>query len=154
MSVHNLVSIVNNPIKVIKIEGNLNDSNSWIKPFAKNNGNIFNGNWSIGLKSFAYKNSNATTNQNVLKVQLNVVKGYEHEQKVGQAPKCVNPPVAQFQLDLLERGLKFKEFENPTFLGINHVNDLLEISFSYYPKVTFLEDILFEATFHYYCQCV
>ena len=50
MSVH----VLQNPIKVIKIEGNLNDSNSWRKLFSKLNGDIFNGFWLIGLKSFSY----------------------------------------------------------------------------------------------------
>ena len=145
------VSILNNPIKVIKIEGNLNDSNSCIKPFAKINGNIFNGYWLIGLKSFSYQVKTSGTKE-VIKIHVNVVSGYEHEQSLGQAPKHINPPIAQLQLDIFGAGVKFKEFNNPTFFVINNVSDLLEMTFSYFPKEKFLRDIPFEAIFHYYCQ--
>jgi hypothetical protein len=147
MSVH----VLTNPIKVIKIEGNLNDKNSSIKPFAKINGNIFNGYWLIALKSFSYHIKKLSVKE-VLKVHCNVVTGYEHGQSLGQAPKHISPPIAQLHLLCSPAGVQFKEFDTPTFFVINNVSDLLEIDFSYFPKETHLKDIPFEAVFHYYCQ--
>ena len=152
MSVH----VLQNPFKVIQIEGNLNDSNSWRKPFAKLNGNIFNGYWMIALKSFSYEIKNVSPRK-VLKVHCNVVTGYEHEQNVAQAPKNFNPSIAQIHLNTDKLGIQFKYFEYPTFFVINNVTDLMEIHFSFFPKDIPIvnplsKDIEFEAVFHYYCQ--
>jgi len=49
------VTCVNNPIKVITIEGVLKDEELCIKPFALENGNIQAGTWEIALKNFSYE---------------------------------------------------------------------------------------------------
>ena len=152
MSVH----VIQNPFKVIQIEGNLNDRNSWRKPFAKLNGNIFNGYWMIALKSFSYEIKNVSPKK-VLKVQCNVVTGYEHERNFAGAPKSLNPTIAQMHLNTDKLGTQFKCFDCPTFFVINNVTDLLEINFSFFPNNIPIvnplsKDIDFEAVFHYYCQ--
>jgi hypothetical protein len=151
------VHVLQNPVKVIKIEGNLNDSNSWRKPFSKLNGNIFQGFWLIALKSFSYEIKIASQ-QKILKVHCNIVKGFEHEQNSAQPEKHCNPSISEIELKSETMGFKLKYFEAPTYFLINNVSDMLEINFSYFPKekpvIPFIppKDIQFEAVFHYFCQ--
>jgi hypothetical protein len=149
------VHILQNPVKVIKIEGNLNDKNSWRKPFAKQNANIFNGFWLIGLKSFSY-NVKDTSSRRILNVHCNVVTGFE--QNYAEPAKHCNPSISQIHLSTNVRGLQFKDFDRPSFFLINNVSDVLELDFSYLPTeadTPFMLDtknIKFEAVFHYCCQ--
>lgn len=144
MSVH----IVQNPIKVIKIKGNLNDKTTWSKKFPTQNGNIFNGFWLIGLKSFA-SNVKAILPNKVVNVSCNVVTGFEQE--VGEPAKHCNPPISQVCLNTINN-TEIKVFDLPSFFLINKVDDTLVLDFSFFPSVPETRDIAFEAVFHYYCQ--
>jgi hypothetical protein len=151
MSVH----VLQNPIKVIKIEGNLNDSNSWRKLFSKLNGDIFNGFWLMGLKSFSYY-IETTSVRKILNIDCNVVKGFEHDQNSAFEKHC-NPPISQIILSTDKQGFQLKTFEAPTFFLMNNVCDSLEIKLSFFQEPQFTlsppsKNIPFEAVFHYYCQ--
>jgi len=151
MSVH----VLQNPIKVIKIEGNLNKSSSWCKQFSKLNGDIFNGFWLIGLKSFSYHISK-TSIKKILNVSCNVVKGFEIDQNSSYERHC-NPYISQILLNTNVEGYQFKSFEVPTFFLMNNISDCLELNFTFFQEPPFVwvpvsKDISFEAVFHYYCQ--
>lgn len=150
------VHVLHNPIKVITIKGNLNNSDTWKKPFAKQNGNIFNGYWMIAMKSFSYDIQKAI-HKRILKVHCNNVTGFEHE-KCGQPVSQFYPPIAQIYLTSNQTGCFFHDFDCPTFFLINNVNDFLDLNFSYFertevpPEGPEIRNIPFEAVFHYYCQ--
>jgi len=68
------VTCVNNPIKVITIEGVLKDEELCIKPFALENGNIQAGTWEIALKNFSYEVKEAPRADFILSVHTKGVK--------------------------------------------------------------------------------
>ena len=149
------VHVLQNPLKLIKIDGNFNDKSTWRKQFPKQNGNIFNGFWLIGLKSFAYEIKEKSQNT-VLNVHCNVVIGFE--QNLCQPANHCNPSISQICLNTDTKGAQIKDFNCPSFFPINNVNDVLELDFSFFPKQEIphiypeAADIKFQAIFHYYCQ--
>lgn len=144
MSVH----VLQNPIKVIKIEGNLNDSKTWGKYFSKMNGDIFSGYWLIALKSFSYQTSfQQNIPSEILNVSCNVVKGYETDQGSSYERPC-NPCISEILLNLKENGTHLKSFESPTFFLMNNMSDCLELKL----KSDCKKSVPFQALFHYYCQ--
>lgn len=155
------VHVVQNPVKVISLEGTFKDKKTWRKPFAKQNGDIFNGNWLLALKSFSYKIVHKqgvpmVPVPNVLDLHCNVVTGFE--QKLSKAPSHFYPPIATLFINSSSNEtLHHKDFESPTFFQINNASDMLEIEFSHF-KTDLLqfsgqeENLIFKAVFHYVCQ--
>lgn len=151
------VHVLQNPIKVITVEGSLGESSSsWIKPFAKPNANIFNGVWLIGLKSFSYNIEKISNPRRILNVHSNIVTGFE--QNSSESAKHCNPIIAQVHMSNHVLGMQNKEFITPSFFVINNVCDVLELDFSYFQtekEIPFPEtskNIKFKAVFHYVCQ--
>jgi hypothetical protein len=148
------VHILKNPTRIITVNGNLNDNSTWRKSFAKPNGNIFNGIWLIGLKSFSYYIKVLSLSRTV-SVHCNVVNGFEQNRT--EAAKHCNPPIAQVLMSGTV-GTQNKDFDYPSFFVINNVSDMLELDFTYFPTATDLPfvkdstDVKFEAVFHYFCQ--
>src|SRR6266404_8046514 len=123
------VHVLQNPIKVISIRGNLNDKNSWSKPFSKQNGNIFNGIWLIGMKSFSYYLKEVGLRR-VLNVGCNVITGFE--QNFSQSETRCKPYIAQVHLST-STGTQNTTVSVPSFFVINNVCDVLELDFTYFP---------------------
>jgi len=142
------VHILQNPTKVIIVEGNLNNPSRWNSYFALENGNIHNGVWQLGLKTFSYLAN--TGIKRVANISCNVVSGFERKQ--GHQSTHFNPPIAQVVLNN-----DIKSIEQPSFFIMNKVCDRLELDFSFFPSestVPFAGDsknIQFQAIFHYVC---
>lgn len=146
-----------NPIKVITVEGVLKDKHSARKHFARENGNIFNGSWLIGLKSFLYQihypeHYMFPADKFIVNVHCNVVNGYE--QNVGGSEQYCNPIIAQILIDPVKKDyIGQEQFDSPTFFVVNNPREVLELEFSYTFPVSGVNKFSnFQAVFHYICQ--
>ena len=142
------VSFVNNPLKVITIEGVLKDEDICMKSFALDNGNINTGNWEIAIKNFCYKVEQNSPDF-ILSVHTNVVTGFR--QKNNERPKVGSPEICSIFIQSSKSGVKLSSFSNPDFFLMNSVSDTLKLNFKYFPLTTseVQKNIQFKATFYY-----
>jgi len=106
------VSCVNNPVKVITVEGVLKDEELCIKPFAIDNGNIQAGTWEIALKNFCYEVKEASTNF-ILSVRTNVVTGFHQANRDRSKP--ISPEICSILIQSSKVGVNLCTFSNPDF---------------------------------------
>ena len=150
------VQVIHNPIKIITVEGNLNDNKSARKYFAASNGNIYNGSWLIGLKSFSYQTVQVVqpSLDFMANAHCNVVRGYE--QKVGASESSCNPEISRIVISRPKntKVTKNETFEHPTFFVVNNPTDVLELHFSFWPSDVPVDalNVKFQAVLHYFCQ--
>jgi hypothetical protein len=142
------VLVVNNPVKVITIEGVLKDEEICLKSFALDNGNVQEGNWEIGMKNFCYQVEQNSPDF-ILSVHTNVVTGFE--QKINERPKVKSPEICSIFIQSSKSGVKLCSFSNPDFFLMNSVSENLKLHFKYFPLITsaLQKNIKFKATFYY-----
>ena len=142
------VSCVNNPVKVITVEGVLKDEELCIKPFAIDNGNIQAGTWEIALKNFCYEVKEASTNF-ILSVRTNVVTGFHQANRDRSKP--ISPEICSILIQSSKVGVNLCTFSNPDFFLINSSDQTLKLHFDYFPSSTsaLQKNINFKATFLY-----
>jgi hypothetical protein len=142
------VTCVNNPIKVITIEGVLKDEELCIKPFALENGNIQAGTWEIALKNFSYEVKEAPRADFILSVHTNVVTGFHQPNK--ERPKPTSPEICSILIEGSKIGAKLCTFSNPDFFLMDSINQTLKLHFNYFPSASINQkNINFKATFYY-----
>ena len=144
MNVQN-VYVLNNPVKVITVEGNYTNSNQTISvELCSENANIFSGTWNLGINcvKVCSKKIVRTTINNSVNISTNLVKGYQHTENGVQS---YNPTIGSFFLKIggssLNQHHAFYDLSPIKWFTVTTPNNTIDLMINFWPEYTLIKQL-------------
>jgi hypothetical protein len=139
------VYVLNNPVKVITVEGIYTNTNKTLSvELCSENANIFSGTWNVGINcvKVCSKNIVKTTIYNSVNISTNLVKGYQHTKNGVQS---FNPTLGSFFLKIggssLNQHHAFYDLSPIKWFTITTPNNNIDLKIDFWPEYTLVKQL-------------
>lgn len=126
------VKIVNNPLKLVLLNGKLTEKNSTLRcQLCQDYIDIRIGNWNVAIRDISFSASKLPSAVEFINVSTNLVTGKQMD--TNQSLRLFDPPLERFEISTRypKKLITFQEH----WFSVNAQTDLVELDFQFWPSL-------------------